>query len=173
LQRSPRRRKKPKTYSKSNSLRSREQVASIHPSAWKIRELRILGSPDSGFWISLRVRPWRFPIEPTYGDWYEGTLGSPEDVQSDCSTSQHARPVTVAMIRERAGGPARHRQRAPGRPARGRTAWRRVGPGQQPALRRSIQGPCTPNTSKKTFKPPRPSRYPQRALRCWAGRRGQ
>jgi hypothetical protein len=100
----------------------------------------------------------RFPIEPTDGDWYECTLGSPEDVQSDCSTSQHAHPVTVAMIRERAGGPARHRQRAPGRPARGRTAWRRVGPGQQPTLRRSIQGPCTSNTSKKTFKPPRPSR---------------
>jgi len=100
----------------------------------------------------------RFPKEPTDGDWYECTLGSPEDVQSDCSASQHARPVTVAMIRERAGGPARHRQRAPGRPARGRTAWRRVGPGQQPALRQSIQGPCTSNTSKKTFKPPRPSR---------------
>jgi hypothetical protein len=120
------------------------------------------------------------------GDWYECNLGPPEDVQSDCSTSQHARPVTVAMIREQAGGPARHRPRAPGRPARGRTAWRRVGSRQQPGSRRSIQGPCASNTSKKTFKPPRASRsvelasflsslssrFPQRALRCWAGRRG-
>ena len=128
----------------------------------------------------------QFPIEPTDGDWYECTLGSAEDVQSDCSTSQHVRPVTVAKIREpgipHVTGEARRVY-----PARGRTAWRRVGPGQQPALRRSIQGPCTSNTSKKTFKPPPPSRsvelasflssqssrYPQRALRCWAGRRGQ
>jgi hypothetical protein len=129
----------------------------------------------------------RIPIEPTDGDWYECTLGSPEDVQSDCSTSQHVRPVTVAMIRERAG--VRHATGEARRvyPARGRTAWRRVGPGQQPALRPSKQGPCTSNTSKKTFKPSRSSRsvalasflpsqssrYPRRALRCWVGRRGQ
>jgi hypothetical protein len=58
----------------------------------------------------------RFPKEPTDGDWYECTLGSPEDVRSDCSTSQHVCPVTVAMIRERAEGPARHRRSAPSLP---------------------------------------------------------